>query len=329
MRPEQTNTRPTFAGFRLAPMRALAALAPLGAAQDESASDGAAAIENQRPPSFTLTLGASASYRFESGFDSGMSDVSVGRIGATAEGAFLVGDASRLALNFTTEHSFYDFSPMGILVPGGVDPFDTIHEYGVGVLFTTRINDRWSAAFGGGVKSAGESSASFEDTLTFNGLLGATYRVNDSLSIGGAIIISSRLEDDVTVIPVPTITWDIDERWRLESRRSGLRLESNRAGLSLSYKTSETMRVGIEAGFELREFRLDDTGPLPMGVVRESRIPVGAWAEWKPTPNVTLVGTVGADVYVEFESLTGAGVKFADDETDPAVYAGISASFSF
>ncbi len=40
-------------------------------------------------------------------------------------------------------------------------------------------------------------------------------KINDSLSVGGALLVSTRLEDDVTVIPVPTITWNIDELWRL------------------------------------------------------------------------------------------------------------------
>lgn len=295
----------------------IAALAPLGAAQDET---GAEDIAAQRPPSVTITLGASASYRFESGFDSGMSDVSVARVGATVDAGFLVGDRSRLALNFGTEHSFYDFAPMSVLVPGGVDPFDSIHDYTMGARFSTQINERWSGLIGGGVQSSGESSANFEDTLTYNGLVGASYKVNDKLTIGAAVVVSSRLEDDVVVIPVPTITWDIDERWRLESRN---------AGLLLSYKASDTLRVGLEGSFERREYRLDDMGPLPSGVVRERRVPVGLWTEWKPAPNVTLEGTLGADVYVEFESLNSAGVKFADDETDPAVYAGIALSIRF
>ncbi len=299
------------------------ALAPclgsLAAAQDGTDA-GSEQIAAQQPPAVTITLGTSASYRFESAFDSGMSDVSVARIGATAEAGFLVGDASRLAISFGTEHSFYDFSPMGVLVPGGVDPYDTIHDYSVGGRFTTRINDTWSALIGGGVQSSGESSANFDDTLTYNGLIGATYKINDSLSVGGALLVSTRLEDDVTVIPVPTITWNIDERWRLESKG---------AGLLLSYRASDTLRVGLEGSFERREYRLDDMGPLPSGVVRERRVPVGVWTQWKPAPNVTIEGTLGADIYVEFESLNSSGVKFAEDETDPAVYAGLALSFRF
>ncbi len=304
------------------PLLALAllpCLGPIAAAQDET-DTGAEGIAAQQPPAVTITLGTSASYRFESGFDSGVSDVSVARIGAAAEAGFLVGDLSRLALNFGTEHSFYDFGPMGVLVPGGVDPYESIHDYSVGGRFTTRVNDRWSALIGGGVKSSGESSANFDDTLTYNGLIGATYKINDSLSVGGVLVVSTRLEDDVTMFPVPTITWDIDDRWRLESKG---------AGLLLSYKASETLRVGIEGMFERREYRLDDMGPMPSGVVRERRLPVGLWTEWKPSPSLTISGTLGADVYVEFESLNSAGVKFADDETDPAVYAGLALSFRF
>ncbi|MFI4898436.1 MAG: DUF6268 family outer membrane beta-barrel protein, partial [Phycisphaerales bacterium JB059] len=227
---------------------------------------------------------------------------------------------SRLALSFGTEHSFYDFSPMGVLVPGGADPFDTIHDYSMGARFTTRINETWSALLGAGVQSSGESSADFEDTLTYNGLVGASYKVNEKLTIGAALAISSRLEDDVVVIPVPTITWNIDDRWRLESKG---------AGLLLSYKASDELRVGLQGAFKRREFRLDDMGPLPSGVIRERRVPVGLWTQWTPAPNITLEGTLGADVYVEFESLNSSGVKFADDETDPAVYAGLALSIRF
>lgn len=294
-----------------------AALSPLASAQSEPAEE---AIADQRPPSVTITLRTSASYRFESEFDSGSSDVSVARVGAGVDAGFLVGDRSRLSLSLGTEHSFYDFSPMGVLVPGGVDPFDTIHDYSVGARFSTRLNDRWSGVLGASVRSSGESSTSFDDTITYSGLVGASYQVNERLSIGAAVVVSSRLEDDVTVFPVPTITWDIDDRWRLESKN---------AGLLLSYKASETLRVGLEGSFERREFRLDDTGPLPSGVVRERRLPVGVWTQWAPAPNVTLEGSLGADVYVEFESLTSAGVKLADDETDPSVYAGLTLSVRF
>jgi hypothetical protein len=315
--------RPTFRPTRLStrtPWLGAALLATLPAGVMAQDADPSEEIAERRPARVSITLGASASYRFESDFDSGSSDVSIARVGADAEAGFLVGDRSRLALSFGTEHSFYDFSPMGVLVPGGVDPFDTIHDYTMGARFTTRINDSWSALLGAGVQSSGESSADFDDTLTYNGLVGASYQVNEKLSIGAAIVISSRLEDDVVVIPVPTITWNIDDRWRLESKG---------AGLLLSYKASDDLRVGLQGAFERREFRLDDMGPLPSGVIRERRVPVGLWTRWTPAPNISIEGTLGADVYVEFESLNSSGVKFAEDETDPAVYAGLALSIRF
>ncbi len=285
-----------------------------------AADQGAEQIEHARPPAFTLTLGASASYRFDSEFDSGSSDVSIARVGASAEGAFLVGDRSMLTLTLATEHSFYDFAPMGVLVPGGVDPFGSIHDYSARARFSSQINRTWSVIVGGGVNSSGESSANFSDTLTYNVLGGATYRVNDALSIGGALVITTRLEDEITAFPIPIITWNIDDRWRLESKGFGM---------LLSYKASDTVRVGLEGMYERREYRLDDTGPLAAGVVREVRLPAGLWVEWKPAAHITLEGTLGADIYVEFESYTSAGVRFADDLTDPAIYAGLTLSYRF
>lgn len=299
---------------------------PAGAADRALTEDAQAPAEARSGPdlvSFELSL--SPSHSFSADFDDVGGDVSVTRLGARFGARFVLPPKSSVSLSFGTQHAWYDFGGSPTLVPGVSDPFDHITHYDVDLSYATSIDDEWSLFVGGNVSSGMEDGADFGESLTFGGVVGVRYKVSDSLSIGLAVAAASRLEDEVRVIPLPTIDWQIDERWRLGSWNIGYQA----AGYALTYKASDALTYGVAGGFHAREFRLDEDGPIPGGVGREQRIPVGFVMSWTPEPQFEISGFAGAEFATEFEVLSSGGSSLGEDQTDPSLMIGVTGRIRF
>lgn len=290
----------------------------------QSDTDPAAeAPEPRRAVAYELSLEPSLSTAGD--FDDAGGDLSVVRVGAQFGVRLPVGERNTLGLRVANEHSWYDFSGPVALVPGTDDPFEHVSILQLGVTFTSRVNDRWSWIAGASIESAAEDGADFSDSLTYAGSAGVQHEVADGLRVGVLLSVSSRLEDDVRVLPLPLIEWQIDERWRL-----GPWPLAGRAGAyALTYSPSEAWTLGVAAGYQAREFRLDDGGPVPDGVGRDRRLPVAVVGQWTPRPSVLVRGFAGADVYSEIEVLDASGDTIGEDRSDTPFTFGVSATLRF
>ena len=101
------------------------------------------------------------------------------------------------------------------------------------------------------------------------------------------------------------------------------------ADLPMEYAPSETWAFGAELAWERHEFRLDDQGPLPSGVVEERHVPVGVFARFSPNANIAIEANVGANTFSNLQIDSQAGVRVADEDIDPAIYAGFGVRVRF
>lgn len=278
-------------------------------------------IEQQRLPGPELTFSVSGLYNDQAGLDTG-GELSVARVRGDLDLRITLDRRTRLRFNFETFQSFYDTDGVGgTLVPGRLsDPFDTVHQYDLYFGIESSISGEWSWFAGGRIASAGETGADFADTLTYGGLFGARYQATDALAIGIGVLVTSQLEDDVFVIPIPTIDWQIAE---------GVRLYSEFRRISLGFDATDDIEIGAWVRFDRHEFRLNDDPGTPEGVVRETTFPVGFFAEYAPTSNITVRGEIGGTVYGEFEILDSAGNEVVDTEIDTALVLGLHVNVSF
>lgn len=291
----------------------------LGAqAQDDPATE-AAAEDPLAKTSFSLTF--NTEWIGTADFDVSPGDVSVTRLGAQFGVRHPINQKLALRFGASVEHSVYDFSGATGLVAGTGDPYDdvTISTINLGGEYSPDEVNTWF--FGGFVRSAGESGAEFDDTISGGALLGFRHAFSDRFVLGVGAAVGTELEDDVYIVPFPIIQWKIDDRWTLAS--------GERAGLALSYKASDAWTLGLEGGYERREYRLDDNGPLPSGVVDERRVPIAFFATFTPGANFIITGRVGAHFLNEFEFQNATGATLIEDDTEAALGVGLDLTIRF
>lgn len=267
---------------------------------------------------FSFSLRTEASYVATADLD-GAGEVGVARVGPTLGIRYAEDQSWALDVGLGAEYSFYDFSGATGIVAGG-DPAGDFAEYSLSARYSARANDQWWWFVGGRASWAGEESENLGDGFTGGGTVGATYAVNDQLTVGLGVAVRSRIEDDALVFPLPIINWEINDQWTLATAESGLRL---------SYAPFEDWTFFAAGGWESREFRLLDTGPIPGGVMRDDRVPVVAGAVWEPNSHIAIEASVGMSMLNSYEFLDAAGNELVDPDSDGALMAGLSARIRF
>jgi hypothetical protein len=274
-------------------------------------------------PSATLELWALTTLSAD--IDNGAGDVSAtfGRAELNMSwpvGGTNPGNAQVVSLIVGSQVASYDFST-GALVPPSAPPanadapWDTLFGIDVSASYRAPIDERWGYIVGAGIESSFEAGADFGDTLTFGAFGALTYAISPELVIGGGAFVSSRLEDDVRVIPAPFIRWRASERI---SVTSGAGTGPTGPGVSVFYAIDEAWTAGLSVGFRSIAARLDDEGVAPGGVGRHEAIPVVASITWKASETIELTALAGMVLGQEFEVLDSDGNRLVNEDADAA-----------
>lgn len=266
----------------------------------------------------SFSLRSRGSFAAETDLDGG-GTVSVARLGPTLSARYAETETWFVDVAVGAEFSFYDFEGATGVVGTG-DPAGDFAKYFINARYTAQVNDDWWWFIGGEASWAGEENENLGDGFVGRGSLGATYAVNDSLRIGVGVVVRSRIEDDAIVYPLPILHWRIDDQWTLASGDEGLRL---------SYNAWDDWTFFASAGWESREFRLGDTGPIPDGVMRDDRIPVVLGAIWTPNEHFEIEATLGAAAWSQYEFLDSTGATVAEPDGDASLMPGLSARIRF
>jgi len=112
--------------------------------------------------------------------------------------------------------------------------------------------------------------------------------------------------------------WRVAENVRVSSRDAGRVFAGGGGGIGVVYESSEALNLIVGAGFSGRDYRLDEDGPIPDGVLRDDRVFAGVGIEWTPSSNVTALVGVGAVVWSNLETLDSGGSEIGDEDGDPA-----------
>lgn len=288
------------------------------------AAGSALGQENDRKVEAKLTL--TGSYAFDADFKDNAGGVSVARGGGALNVAFPVFERSSLGVGLGTEYSSYDFEEIATMGPSPIVTWDDVLTTDVSVRFAQQYNDTCSWFGGLMVQAAGEEGADFNDSVTWGGTAGATYKVSETFTIGGAIAVRTRLEDDALVIPLLLVDWKISPTWRL-STFTGL----NEAGLALGWEVCEPVTLSIGAAYALREFRLDDasTSNMPGGVGRDQGVPVWLGLEWRACEQLRVNVRGGLIAGREFTLDDAGGNEQAQEDIDATGFLEAGVTFLF
>jgi outer membrane receptor protein involved in Fe transport len=270
------------------------------------------------------TLQAGAVYQAESSLDSG-GDLSAARFFVSGGGAKVLRDRWRLGVTLGYGEDNYDFS--GSSGFGGLDPWDRVREFRAGVSAQYFANDEWTLYAIPSVRFNAESGASFDDGINGGLLAGASYRVNDTLTIGPGFGVFTEIEDSTSFFPILLIDWKITDTLSLETGRGFA--ASRGPGLQLRWRYSPTWQFAIGGRYEKTRFRLDDEGVAPGGVGQDKAIPLFALAEYAMGQDLKLGLIGGAEVGGELRLEDDAGKLIGRSDLSEAMFLGATFQASF
>jgi hypothetical protein len=182
---------------------------------------------------------------------------------------------------------------------------------------------RWSdtvSAFGGvSLQSSVAAGEDFSEGITV-GVNGGVRRViSPQLAYVVGLAVSTRIEEDLKVIPLIGVEWTINPEWRLSVVGPRGRL---------AYKLTPTWTAFGQIAYESREWRLDDEAAIPAGVLRQGAVPASAGVEWALGP-ARLTATVGVPLAHEYRIDNRDGDKLFETDVEDSVAFGLSVRVGF
>ena len=269
-------------------------------------------------------------HEFSSGFSGGGS-VAVNR-GFAGAGVGLGFESSvQLSLGMAWSGDWYSFDGTSKISPApDVAPWSNIQAMYMGARVTADLDEHWRVTTGASVLFAGEATADFSDSATVQGMLSATWRLDKTFFIGGGVLLSSQLEENLLAIPLILIYWEFADDLVL-SNIIGPETYPTGAGLELAWRPNRGTEISIGGRYENRRFRLDDSGPINRanGVGEDTGLPIWARATWKFRGGFRIDVVGGVSLFNTYKLDDANGNEIGSTDLDPAPFVGIFASYRF
>ena len=220
-----------------------------------------------------------------------------------------------IGLNVGGGVASYDFDELGVF--GAEGPWEDIEDTRLSLVGRFGFGEKGTLFVIPSYRYNGEDDSKTSDGRTWGVLAAAGWRIREGLTLGPGIGVFSRLEDGTRVFPILVIDWDISERWNLSTGR-GL-AASQGPGLQLSYKISDTWRLGLTSRYEKTEFRLKRFGENAGGVGQDRSIPMVFTARWQPNRYVGVAAFAGLEFNgrLKLEDPEGELIAKSDYDTAP------------
>lgn len=283
--------------------------------------------ERSEPPAdnvrFRIT--PSTAYFGQSGLDGG-GDVSIVRGGIDLGVEWDVLPRWTFELTVENEWSKYSFDNAAWLKKCGfgfnndhLDDTFTILRISPAVRY--QINDEWAAFVGLEYRFTGSTEANFGDASVGGGYIGAHWQPNDRLSIAAGVSVVTKLDDDLDILPIIDVEYELSDQWAISTRGLGLEIE---------YQPTDDWSFTLFAERESREFRLADRDRLaPGGYFSDEGYLVGLEALWQCSPNVLLSLSTGFMFAQEYELYNAHNRRISSADADASPFIGLSLQISF
>ena len=302
-----------------------------GTARGQSQSDsGEGLIEADPARPMVFRLNARGLHYFRADLDedaTNSGDVSVSRFGLLPSLEVPIGDVSSLTFSGEFTYSFYDFDGTGIFLDDN-ELMEDAYEAGLSVNWGSSLGGNWTYFLGGGARLSAEAGADVSESWTWRAFGGIGYRISERFVLGGGVAVSSELEDDVLIVPLITAFYQIDDKWMLTAG-GGPAAAGRTLGGTLTWQATPDVGVSFTAAWDRREFRLDDDGPIPDGVMTDSRVDFVLGLNWAVADGVFLRIEGGVSAFQEYEFQDEDGADVLDTDTDPAGFVGGGLVFEF
>lgn len=260
-------------------------------------------------------------------FDTDLNDggkFDVDRVFVQGGVSYSPGPRRRIAFAVGAGRDRYGFSANPSFVN---QPWERVDQLRFSAPVTWAFDDQWTLFAIPTLRFYGESGASSGDSATGGALAGASFKVNDRLTIGPGIGVLSQLEDNASIFPILILDWKITDRLSLETGR-GLAATQG-PGLDFNYRLSDAWRLGLGGRYESIRFRLDDRGAAPDGVGGDRSIPVYLSATYSRGRDLQISAIAGVELDGELRLEDANGKVVARDNYDTAAFLGATFNIRF
>ena len=294
----------------------LSLLSALASAQERQ---GGVQIKPNERPGWGVSALIRYSHQFDTDLDSG-GGYRADR--ATASASLRYAFEQRRTISLAVGYNFDGYDFYGSTGLAGLRPWKNIHSVRFSVPIRWGLDDRWTLFGVPTIRSTGEEGVNCSDSLNGGGFLGASYYLNENLTIGPGLGILTQIEDDATIFPILLIDWRIMETLSFGTGRGeGSTLGP---GLYLSWQPNRQWTFSLGGRYEKLRFRLDDDGVARRGVGEDRAFPLVAGATYNISPRaqLTLSGGVLFGGRLKLEDQNGNTID--EQDYDPAAFLGAS-----
>lgn len=177
------------------------------------------------------------------------------------------------------------------------------------------VGKRESVEAGAFLVLGAEDGADYGDALMGGGYARYAYQVNESFTFRMGVSVQSLVEDSTPlVLPV------LGHRWLIR-RDLWLDMSESAQGIGgrLNWRPRQDRNLYLDLRYQRRDYRLDDTGVLVNGVLRDQRAALSAGASWTPVDAFELFAQVGFTPWGKIEVDDASGRERFDADIDPGM----------
>ena len=273
---------------------------------------------NQGRQKLTLDLSTNYEYGFDTNLDGG-GNFNINRF--SIKGGLKKPIDKKWNISLSTVYSLTNYDFNGNEGLAGLNPWNKINRVAIGFRINHRLNRKWTLNAGPLLRFSGESGSNFGDSLTYGGNIGFIYVPGPNVLIGLGLIINSRLEDDLLVVPGFVFNWKINNKFTLSSLLTGIRTELG-PNIKLLYSISSNLRTGINIGYEFERFRLDDKGIANGGIGDIKVLPVWLNLNYDFNPILSFAIYSGIGFLGEMELENSDGERIQKEDFDSLIFVG-------
>ncbi|MEM9912347.1 MAG: hypothetical protein AAF922_16345 [Pseudomonadota bacterium] len=261
-----------------------------------------------------------AIHQFDTDLDSG-GDFSVSRAYIEPGLTYVLGPVGSVGVAIGYGYSDYSFSSASFR------PWSDVNDLSFSIPIRWAVSPDFQIFAAPSLRFDWESGADMEDGFTAGAIVGAGWRISDTLFIGPGVGVFSGLEEDVNAFPVLVLDWQIADNLAL---KTGSGLGASRGpGLSLEWQASQDWTFGLGSRYEEVRFRLDDTGPVPDGVGEDRAVPIFLTASWAASERANLTAVAGVETAGRLSVEDSTGLTVSRTDYDPGFFLGFAFNIRF
>ncbi len=227
--------------------------------------------------------------------------------------------------SFNYEHSNYDLSE----ISGTLGLRDAVMDQGMRLRFgpslLIKISDHWSTFFAFYPNFSLEYGANWGNSFRYSSIAFASYRFNPKISLRfGVLVIGSRPESGTLVIPIIGFEWKPNKKW--ETAIGGI---TDGPGIYVTYQVHKKIKLKLDASWVLHEFRLNNDGAIPKGVLEDMKVPIRLGMIYEPWTFISINPFVGSNVWSRYRIRNAQGEKVQTVYGKPSFTTGIGINVKY